>query len=114
MKVEDDVDEKDEVDHAVEYKERHIVIFYLEGGVVRNHDGGVEGEDQDDPVPHGLEEAVVQNDVRGSFGGFQSVLGKHIRVYVHHLVTRKWRLGRVMHAEMKNISLEDFWEHLKE
>ena len=59
---------------------------YLECGIIGHHDGCVEGENQDDPVPDGLEETVVEDDVRRCLGSLESVLGQHVRAQVHHLV----------------------------
>ena len=50
----------------------------LEGDVVRNHNGRVEGEDEDDPVPCGLEGAVVEDDVGRRLGRLLLVLGEDV------------------------------------
>ena len=42
----------------------------LESSVVGHHDGGVEGEDEDNPVPDRLKQAVVEDDVGRRLGGF--------------------------------------------
>lgn len=61
VEVEDDVDKEDDVNYGVDHQQRDVLGgLVLEGDVVRNHDGRVEGEAQDDPVPDGLEGAVVE------------------------------------------------------
>jgi len=78
VEVEDDVDEEDDVHDAVHHQPGDVVLLGLEGHVVGHHDGGVEGEDEDHPVPRGLEEAVVQDDVRRRLRGFLLVLRQDV------------------------------------
>ncbi|XP_038212885.1 potassium voltage-gated channel protein eag-like [Zerene cesonia] len=60
VEVEHDVDKEDDVDDRVDDEQRHVLArLVLEGHVVRHHDGRVEGQAQDDPVPDGFESAVV-------------------------------------------------------
>jgi len=61
VKVEDDVDEENDVDDGVDDEERHVFRrLVLEGDVVGDHDGRVEGQTQYDPVPDGFEGTVVK------------------------------------------------------
>lgn len=46
-----------------------------EAGVVGHDDGDVEGSDQDQPIPAGLEHAVVRQDEAGLLEGAGLVLG---------------------------------------
>ena len=78
MEIEHDINEKDDVHDAVHHQPRNIVLLGLEGDVVGHHDGGVEGEDEDYPVPCGLEEAVVEDDVGRGLWGFLLVLRKDV------------------------------------
>ncbi len=56
VEVEHDVDEEDDVDDGVDDEEGHVLRrLVLERHVVGHHDGRVERQDQDDPVPDGLE-----------------------------------------------------------
>ena len=48
------------------------------GNVVGHHDGGVEGEDEDDPVPGRLEGTVVENDVWRGLRGLLFVLRENV------------------------------------
>ena len=67
LEVEDDVDEEDDVDDRVDDEQRHVVHgLVAEGAVEGDHDGGVEGECEDEPVPAGFVRRVVQDDVGGS------------------------------------------------
>lgn len=89
MKIEDDIDKEDDIDDGVDHQEGDILrSLVLEGHVVGHHDGRVEGQTEDDPVPQGLEGAVVQQDVRRRFGRLLAVLRQHIRIQAHHLHTR--------------------------
>lgn len=86
VEVEDDVDEEDDVDDAVEDQQRDVLRgLVLEGHVVGDHDGCVEGEAQDHPVPDGFEGAVVEQDVGRGFRGFLAVLREDVRVHTDHL-----------------------------
>lgn len=59
VEVEHNVHEEDDVHNAVQNQPGDVILFGLEGDVIRNHDGSVEGQDEDDPVPGGLKGAVV-------------------------------------------------------
>ena len=61
----------------------------LKGHVVRHHNCRVEGEAEDDPIPQGLEGAVVQQDVRRRLGRLLPVLRQHVSVQAHHLHHRQ-------------------------
>lgn len=89
VEVEHDVDEEYHVDNGVDHKQGHVLAgLVLEGHVVRHHDGRVEREAQDHPVPYGLERAIVQQYVRRRLRRFLPVLGHYVRVQAHHLHTR--------------------------
>ena len=76
VKVQHDVDEEDDVDDGVDDEERHVFRrLVLERDVVRHHDGRVEGQAKDDPVPDGFEGTVVKQNVRRSLRGLLSILG---------------------------------------
>ena len=86
VEVEDDVDEEDDVDDAIDDKQRHgVECLVAEGDVERHHDGRVEGEDENHPVPRRLEGRVVQDDVRRRFWRLLPVLRQDVAVQVHHL-----------------------------
>ena len=86
VEVEDDIDEEDDIDDAVDYEERDGVEgLVTEGDVEGNHDGRVEGEDEDHPVPRRLEGRVVQDDVGRRLGRLLAVLRQDLAVEVHHL-----------------------------
>ena len=91
VEVEHDVHQEDDVHHAVQHQPHDVVLLGLEGDVVRHHDGRVEGEDEDDPVPGGLEGAVVEDDVRRRLGGLLLVLREDVRVQLQNLETRRRR-----------------------
>ena len=74
VEVKHDVDQEDDVHHAVQHQPNQVVLFGLKRDVIGHHDGGVEGEDEDDPVPGGLEGAVVEDDVWRGLGGLLFVL----------------------------------------
>jgi len=60
VEVEHDVDEEYDVDDGVDHQQGHVLAgLVLERHVVRHHDGRVERQAQDHPVPYGLERAVV-------------------------------------------------------
>jgi hypothetical protein len=60
VKVQNDIDEEYDVDDGVDHQERNIFgSFILEGDVVRDHYRRVKRETQNDPVPDGLESAVM-------------------------------------------------------
>ena len=86
MEVEHYVHEKHHVHHTVHNQKRKLVhSLDFKSRIVGNHDGGVERECKDNPVPDGFEEAVVEDDVGRGFGRLQAVLRQHVRVQVHHL-----------------------------
>lgn len=89
MKVEYNVNQEDHVHHTVHHQPRQVVLLGPEGNVIRHHDGGVEGQDEDDPVPGGLEGAVVEYDVRGSLGGLLLVLWENVRSQLESLLLRE-------------------------
>lgn len=60
-------------------------VTQVRSDVVRHHDGRVEGQDEDHPVPDGLERRVMEYNVMRSFGRFLSVLRQHFSVKVEHL-----------------------------
>ena len=60
MKVEDNVDEEDDVHDRVDHQKAHIFrCLILKGHVVGHHDCRVERQTQDDPVPQGFERTVM-------------------------------------------------------
>lgn len=70
--VDEDVHDEHDVHHEVHHVERvagvaaRPPLFFLgliqeEGGGIRREDGGVNDQQEDDPVPHGLEGAVVED-----------------------------------------------------
>jgi len=74
MEIQEDVDEEDYVNDAVDDQNGNVVHrLSLEGGVEGDHDGRVEGQHEDQPVPHGLEARVVQDDVTRSLWGFGTI-----------------------------------------
>lgn len=80
MEVEHNVNQEDDVHDAVQRQPNQVVLLRLKGDVVGHHDGGVEGEDEDDPVPGGLEGAVVEDDVGRRLGGLLLVLREDVGV----------------------------------
>lgn len=75
VKVEHDVEKKDDVDYWVDDEQWHVVHrFRLECHVKRHEHGCVEGEKENNPVPHGFERAIVQDDVRRRFRCLLAVL----------------------------------------
>ena len=79
VEVQDNVHQEDDIHHAVQHQPDNVVLLGLEGDIVGHHDGGVESEDKDDPVPGGLEGAVVEDDVGRCFGCLLLVLRKDVR-----------------------------------
>lgn len=67
--IDEDIDDEHDVDDEVHCVERHavcagIVLFLRakqEGSAVWRYDGSVDHQQQNEPVPHSLERAVVQN-----------------------------------------------------
>ena len=87
VEIEDDVDEEDDVDDRIDHQEADILgRLVLEGHVEGHHNGRVEGEEQDDVVPEGLEGAVMQQYVRRRLGRLLAVLRHHVSVQAHHLL----------------------------
>lgn len=78
MEVQHNIHKEDYVHHTVQNQPHQVVLFGLKGDIVGNHDGCVEGEDENDPVPCGLKGAVVQDDVRWSFRSLLLVLRKNV------------------------------------
>lgn len=86
VEVQYDVDEEDDVDCTVKDKQGHVVeALVAEGGVEGNHDGSVEGQQKDQPVPDATEQGVVENDVRWGARRILLVARKNIEVYGEHL-----------------------------
>ena len=86
VEVEHNVDEEDDVHDGVHHEQTDVLGgLVLEGDVEGHHDGGVEGETQDGPVPDGLEGAVVEQDVGRRLGRLLAVLRQDVRVQRHHL-----------------------------
>lgn len=86
VKIEYDVDKEDDVDDRIDHQQTNVFRrLILKGNVVGHHDGRVEGEAQDDPVPQGLKGAVMQQDVRRRFRCLLAVLRKNVRIQAHHL-----------------------------
>lgn len=113
MEIEHDVYEEDDVDDGVNHQQGDVLGgLVLEGNVVRHHDGGVEGEAQDDPVPDGLEGAVMEEDVWRGFGGFLPVLGHDVRIEAHHLSIRSATHTRTVVATRDREEIESFGNHL--
>ena len=78
----------------VDYEQRHCVErLVAEGDVEGHHDGRVEGEDEDHPVPRRLEGRVVQDDVGRRLRRLLAVLRQDVAIQVHHL--RRTATGRV-------------------
>jgi len=92
VEVEDDVHQEDNVHHTVHHQPHHVILLGLEGHVVGHHDGRVECEDEDHPVPGGLEGAVVENDVGGRLGGLLLVLREDVGVQLQNLEEREREL----------------------
>ena len=64
-----------------------------EGGGVGREDGGVDDQQQDEPVPHGLEGTVVQHGPFVDPGGLQLILWQHVCPQRQHLQTHTTRSG---------------------
>ena len=90
MKVEHDVYEEDDVHDAVHHQQGDVGDRLVpEGGVERDHDGRVESEDENDPIPYRLEGRVVEDDVGGGLGRLLPVLGEYLVVEIEHLQIEK-------------------------
>lgn len=95
MKVQHNVHQKDHIHNAVHNQPGDVVLLGFERDVVGDHDGGVESENEDDPVPGGLKGTVVQDDVRGGLGGLLFVLRKDIWAQLENLQEREASDGRL-------------------
>lgn len=53
VEVEDDVDEEDDVDDGVDDQKSDVFVVErsVDGKIVRDHNHGVKGQAQDDPIP---------------------------------------------------------------
>lgn len=78
MEIQHNVHEEDDVHDAVYHQPGDVVLLGLEGDIVGYHDGRVEGEDEDHPVPGGLEGAIMQDDVGWRLGCLLFVLGEDV------------------------------------
>ncbi len=88
--VDEDVDDEHDVHDEVDDVEGVVVarrartvlgarlLVEQEGGDVRREDGGVDDEDEDQPVPHSLEGRVVQDGEAVHARRLQLVLGQHL------------------------------------
>lgn len=79
MKIKHYIHQEDDIHHTVHHQPGQVVLFGLEGDIIGYHDGSVEGEDEDDPVPGGLEGAVMQDDMRRSLRSLLFVLREDVR-----------------------------------
>ena len=87
VEVEDDVHQEDYINHAIQHQPNNVVLLGFEGNIVGHHYGCVKGKDKDDPVPGGLEGAVVKNYVGRRLGSFLLVLWEDVRVELQNLET---------------------------
>ena len=87
--VDDDVHHEHDVHDEVHHGERAagvaavpalrlVLVAEQEGGRVGSEDGRVDDQQQDEPVPHGLEWAVVQEGPPVDTRGLQLVLWQHV------------------------------------
>jgi len=75
VEVDENVDEEDDVDDGVDDEDRRRVKrLVAERHVVRHHDGRVERQQQNQPVPLGFEHGVVEDDVLRRLGRLLSVV----------------------------------------
>ena len=97
--VDEDVHDEHDVHHQVHHVERRARIATLtplllltvveqEGGSIGRENGGVDDQQQDEPVPHRLEGAVVQDGEAVHAGGLQLVLREHVGPQGQHLERR--------------------------
>ena len=92
MEVEHDVDEEDHINHTVEHQDWNAVhCLALKGGIVGYHDSGVEGENENGPVPDALEEGVVQQDVGWRARNFLTVPWNAVVVGKQGVLRALWR-----------------------
>lgn len=98
--VDEDVDDEHDVHDEVDHVERVtrvatnaplllLGVVEQEGGAVRGEDGRVNDQQQDEPVPHGLERAVVQDGELVDALRLKLVLRKHVRTQRQHLRKRQ-------------------------
>lgn len=96
--VDEYVHDKHDIHHQVHHVERVAgvaassppLLLHLvekEGGRVRCEDGGVDDQQQDDPVPHGFEGAVVKDGPFVDAWGLELVLWQHVGTEGQHLKT---------------------------
>ena len=89
VEVQHDIYKENHVHNRVHHEQADVLgRLVLERDVVRHHDGGVEGETEDHPVPDGFEGTVVEEDVRRRLGRLLAVLRQHVRAERHHLQDR--------------------------
>jgi hypothetical protein len=68
VKVQNNINEKHDIHNAVNDQKRDLIHgLVFERGVIRDCDGGVKGQNQNEPIPDGLEETVMENDMWWSF-----------------------------------------------
>ncbi len=79
MEVEHNVHQENHIHNAVYHQPGDVVLLGLEGHVVGDHNGCVEGEDENHPVPGSFEGAVVQDDMRRCFWSLLFVLREDVR-----------------------------------
>ena len=88
VEIENNVEEEDDVHHAVHHQERYVAYrLASEGRIEGNHYRGVKGEHQDHPVPDGFEGRVMEDDVVWSLRCFLAVVRKNFWVETYGL---KW------------------------
>lgn len=89
VEVEDDVYQEDDIHYAVQHQPNNVILLGLERNIVGHHDCSVKSEDEDDPVPGGLEGAVVKDDMRRRLWGFLLILWENIGVELQNLEAGK-------------------------
>ena len=72
----------DRVPHQMDVGGHSVVAAdgVVEGGVVGDHDGHVDGGEEDEKVPAGLGDTVVRENPAGLFGHGRFVLGQRLNV----------------------------------
>lgn len=116
--VDDDVDDEHDVHDEVHHVERTagvaavlhgslLLLVEQEGGGVRREDGRVDDQQQDQPVPHRLKRAVVQNRPLVDARSLELVLRQNISAQRQHL-DRKREEGTEVSKLLvfENVSLE--------
>jgi len=90
VEVDEYVDEEDDVDDGVDDEDGgRVERLVVERHVVRHHHGRVERQQQYQPVPLGLEDRVVENDVLRRLGRLLSVVRQRLRrIEAHQLLAR--------------------------